>query len=86
MRPISVDFAATEDRRRRLQKLAGDVFFRGNEFVCPHLDQCRGSRRPGDVFFEGTMSHVGKRFEFRQVLWLQRSSRIMAPGKDVPAS
>lgn len=34
----------------RLQKLAADVLFRGNEFVCPHLEQCRGSRRPGDVF------------------------------------
>jgi hypothetical protein len=64
-RPINVDLAATEDRRRRLQKFADDVFFRGNEFVCPHLDQCRGSRRPGDVFFEGTMSHVGRRFDLR---------------------
>jgi hypothetical protein len=50
-RLINVDLAATEDRRRRLQKFADDVFFRGNEFVCPHLDQCRSSRRPDDVFF-----------------------------------
>ena len=64
-RPITVDLAATEDRRRRLQKFADDLFFHGNEFVCPHLDQCRGSRRPGDVFFEGTMSHVGRRFDLR---------------------
>ena len=36
-RPISADLTATEVRSRRLQQLADDVFFRGNEFVCPHL-------------------------------------------------
>jgi hypothetical protein len=33
------------------------------EFICRHFDECRASIRPGDLFREGLLSHVGHHYD-----------------------
>lgn len=52
--------------RARVATLRGYVrqnLLSDGEFVCPHFKDCRRSRREGDSFREGIMSHVGRRFD-----------------------
>jgi hypothetical protein len=60
---ISVDTAATRRRIARLRRYVARTLLDGDEFLCPHFDACRGSIKPGHQFREGTMSHVGRRYD-----------------------
>lgn len=61
--PISVDLGATRRRVRRLRRYVERGLLDQGEFLCPHFDACRASIAAGDQFREGTMSHVGRRFD-----------------------
>ncbi|MEO8291676.1 MAG: hypothetical protein ABI635_00940 [Actinomycetota bacterium] len=61
---IEVDLRGTRRRRARLRRhVAQNLLDDGEDFLCPHFKECKRSRRPGDVFREGTMSHLGRRFD-----------------------
>jgi uracil-DNA glycosylase len=59
VREIRVDRAATRRRLRRLSRYVEDNVLRDGKFICPSYRVCRSSRSDGDVFREGTMSHLG---------------------------
>jgi hypothetical protein len=61
--PISVDLAETRRRIAKLGRYVEENLLRRGKFVCCHFVDCAASRRPGDVFEEGTMSHVGRRYD-----------------------
>ncbi|KGI69919.1 hypothetical protein MJO55_23600 [Mycolicibacterium rufum] len=63
--PIYVDLQSTQDRISNLRRYVEENLLREGEFICPHLNSCQTSIRPGDGFREGTMSHVGHRFDLR---------------------
>lgn len=63
MGTVEVDLRGTRRRRARLQRYVAQNLLDDGAFLCPHFKECRQSRDPGDVFREGTMSHVGKRFD-----------------------
>jgi hypothetical protein len=60
---IEVDLRATRNRINRLHHYVTSTLLDQDGFICPALEHCRNSRKPGDAFREGTMSHVGKRFD-----------------------
>jgi len=47
--------------------------------ICPNFSACRRSRKPGDAFREGIMSHVGKRFDLKTG---RRHLRIVVVGQE----
>lgn len=61
--PISVDLEATRRRISRLQRYVKRSLLDEGEFLCPHFEACRRSIKAGHQFREGTMSHVGRRFD-----------------------
>ena len=61
--PISVDIPATRRRIARLRRYVRRTLLDGDEFLCSHLDACQGSIKSGHPFREGTMSHVGRRYD-----------------------
>jgi hypothetical protein len=61
--PISVDPAATRHRITQLRRYVKRTVLDGDDFLCPSFETCRGSINPGHQFREGTMSHVGRRFD-----------------------
>lgn len=60
---VRVDLPATRKRIARLRRYVKSNLLSEGQFICPHFDQCRTSRRQGDAFREGIMSHVGRRFD-----------------------
>lgn len=60
---ISVDVKSSRRRRARFQAYVRSNLLDDDVFICPHYRECRRSRLPSDVFREGTMSHVGRRFD-----------------------
>jgi hypothetical protein len=60
---VRVDLPATRRRIARLRRYVESNLLSEGQFICPHFDQCRKSRRRGDAFREGIMSHVGRRFD-----------------------
>jgi hypothetical protein len=62
---VEIDAAATQQRIALLRRYVAGHLLREETFICPHFAECRRSRRPGDTFREGIMSHVGKRFDLR---------------------
>lgn len=62
---IEVDARATRSRARRLRGYVEANLLEQEEFICASYEACFASRRPGDDFREGTMSHVGRRFDLR---------------------
>ena len=62
---IQINAAATRRRIAALRQYVEGNLLRRDQFVCPHYDECLRSRRPGDEFREGTMSHVGKHYDLR---------------------
>jgi hypothetical protein len=64
---IEVDVAGTERRIRALRRYVNSRLLSADDtFICPHRDACRGSIATSDVFREGTMSHVGHRFDLQR--------------------
>lgn len=59
---ITVDLPATRRRIARLQRYVKQTLLDDGEFLCPHWAACRGSSKEPYQFREGTMSHVGRRF------------------------
>ena len=59
---ISVDVAGSRRRRQRLRRYIRRTLL-DDEFLCPYFESCLGSIQPGYQFREGTMSHVGLRYE-----------------------
>jgi hypothetical protein len=64
--PIHVDLSRTKRRVAKLKRYVESNLLRDGKFVCEHYKSCRDSRRDGHVFLEGTMGHVGKRFDLRR--------------------
>ena len=62
---IYVDLAHTRRRIAQLQEYVEDKLLRRGRFVCSHYkdNTCPDSIRREHVFYEGTMSHVGRRFD-----------------------
>ena len=60
---IDVDLKATRSRLGKLRRYVDTHLLDQGEFICSMFDACGSSRHPGDDFREGTMSHVGKRFD-----------------------
>jgi hypothetical protein len=62
-RQVSVDLPATRSRIARLNRYVESNLLSDGQFICPSYQQCRNSRHQGDAFWEGIMSHVGRRFD-----------------------
>lgn len=77
--PITLDVAATRRRRGRLARYVTTSLLDGQGFRCPHFEECKGSRQPGDDFREGIMSHVGRRYDLTRG---DRPLRIMVVGQE----
>ncbi|MGO9730296.1 hypothetical protein [Mycobacterium sp.] len=60
-----------------------DKVLREGKFRCSHYKACEASKRPGDVFLEGTMSHVGRRFDLRLG---NKPLRIVVVGQEAKSS
>ena len=75
---ISVDVAGSGRRRQRLQRYIKQTLLDG-DFLCPHFESCRGSIGPGHQFREGTMSHVGLRY---QLVRNGKPLRVMVVGQE----
>lgn len=76
---IEADLPATRRRIGRLRRYVSRELLDDGEFVCRHYGECRRSRRRGDAFREGTMSHVGKHFD----LYIDgRPLRVMVVGQE----
>ena len=76
---ISVDVAGTRRRLGRLQRYVERVLLKEDEFLCRHFESCRGSTKPDHQFREGTMSHVGRRFD---LLRGGKPLRVMVVGQE----
>jgi hypothetical protein len=77
---FEVDLAATRRRISRLRRyVQGHLLTEDREFICPHLPECAASVRAGDAFREGTMSHLGRRFD---VLRDGRPLRVVVVGQE----
>ncbi|WP_445257353.1 hypothetical protein [Nocardioides aurantiacus] len=59
---VSINVAGSRRRRQRLEQYTEQTLL-DDEFLCPHFESCRDSIQPGHQFREGTMSHVGHRYE-----------------------
>jgi hypothetical protein len=58
------DPSCTAARIRRLESyMDRSVLSPSREFICRHYDECLGSIRPGDLFREGLLSHVGHHYD-----------------------
>jgi len=60
---IEVDPAATERRIAGLRGYVDRELLSDKGFVCGNFKECQESRQTGDSFREGTMSHVGDRYD-----------------------
>lgn len=60
---IEVDLPATRRRIVKLRNYVATNLLIEDTFICPHHTECRNSRKPGDAFREGVMSHVGRHFD-----------------------
>lgn len=60
---LEADPRATGRRIRKLAKYVDSTLLNDGKFICPSYESCLQSRRPGDVFREGIMSHVGRRYD-----------------------
>ncbi len=76
---IEIDPSTTRNRVQRLRRYVASTLLNEDGFICPALEQCRSSMKPGDVLREGTMSHVGKRFDLRVN---GRALRIVVVGQE----
>lgn len=79
MNDISVDLATSRRRIARLRRYVERELLDDGSFVCGDFRTCKRSRRPGDAFREGTMSHVGKHFD---VYRDGRPLRVMVVGQE----
>jgi hypothetical protein len=62
---IETDPVTTRNRIRRLRRYVADNLLDQGDFVCSAYGACSSSCKPDDAFREGTMSHVGRRFDLR---------------------
>lgn len=71
--------SATRARLTKLRRYVNENLLTNGDFICQHYADCFASRRPGDAFREGTMSHVGRRFDLRRN---GRPLRIVVVGQE----
>lgn len=64
--PILVDLEQTQHRIARLRQYVDEYLLREGEFICEHYSACAASVPAYHDFREGTMSHVGHRFDLRR--------------------
>ncbi len=76
---LRVDPAATRRRIRKLSRYVEHQLLADGKFICPAYDECLKSRRKGDAFREGIMSHVGRRFD---LVTAGRPLRIVVVGQE----
>ena len=76
---IEVNPSATRARIERLRRYVTENLLSDGDFICPHYAECMASRHSGDVFREGTMTHVGRRFDLRRN---GRPLRIVVVGQE----
>ena len=76
---IEVNMAATRARLRKLSDYVTENLLADGDFLCTHHAACLTSPHPGDDFREGTMSHVGRRFDLRRN---GRPLRIVVVGQE----
>ena len=76
---IRIDAAATRRRVAKLRRYVDTHLIDGDEFVCPHYADCLGSLSKGLVLREGTMSHVGRRYD---LLLDGKPLRVMVVGQE----
>ena len=60
---VTVDLARTRQRRRRLESYVERNLLRDATFLCPSVEACMNSIKKDHVFREGTMNHLGRRFD-----------------------
>ena len=60
---ITVYPRVTRRRIARLEKYVQANLLSDQEFHCQHVESCRASTKHGHHFHEGTMSHVGHRYD-----------------------
>ncbi len=76
---ITVDTVATRGRIARLRRYVQKSLLKDDAFLCGQLDACRASAKPHHQFREGTMSHVGHRYD----LTLDgKALRVMVVGQE----
>jgi hypothetical protein len=61
--PIIADPDRTTRRIEELRAYVQANVLGPTGFCCSHADQCRQSVRPGDRFYEGILSHVGRHYD-----------------------
>jgi hypothetical protein len=76
---IAVDLAASRRRIARLRRYVSAQLLAEGAFICPNFRECKRSRRSGDAFREGTMSHVGRHYDLHRD---GRPLRIMVVGQE----
>jgi hypothetical protein len=76
---VSTDLPATRRRISRLRRYVNRTLLNETGFVCLHLAECKGSTLPSHQFREGTMSHVGRRFDLHLG---DKALRIMVVGQE----
>jgi hypothetical protein len=78
-RAIEADLQATRRRIARLRRYVAGNLLTDQAFICPHYQQCKHSRHPGDVFREGIMSHVGRHLD---LFLAGRPLRVVVVGQE----
>lgn len=63
---IEVAPSTTRARLKKLRRYVAENLLADGDFICPHDADRFASRRPDDALREGTMSHVGRRFDLRR--------------------
>jgi len=62
---ITVDLKRSRQRIAQLRRYVARNLLHDDDFLCSYFRDCKRSRRPGDAFREGTMSHVGRHFDLQ---------------------
>ena len=63
MTGLEADPRATRRRITRFRRYMDEHVLGPDGFVCSRFNECRRSRRQGDRFFQGQLSHVGHRYD-----------------------
>lgn len=76
---ITFDAAATRRRIDRLKRYVTQNLLDEDDFLCARVEECRASVDPSDQFREGTMSHIGNRFDLTRA---GKPLRVMVVGQE----
>jgi hypothetical protein len=76
---LHLDLAATAARRDALRRYMASEVLSPTGFCCSSYEACLASKRPTDRFFEGQLSHVGRRYDLTRG---GRPLRIVVVGQE----